>query len=109
VMSRVDDTLLIRPRPDDLDQGALTLQGVHRDTLARIACANAAHANVLVALHFNAFDDPTVNGTETLYDAARPFSAANLRLATLVQHDVVAQLRAQGWAVPDRGVMDDIT
>jgi N-acetylmuramoyl-L-alanine amidase len=107
VMSRISDTLLITPRAGDLDQGALTLQGFHRDTEARIACANAAHADVLLAIHFNAFDDPTVNGAETLYDAVRPFSAANLKLATLVQRDVVAALRAHGWEVPDRGAMDD--
>jgi N-acetylmuramoyl-L-alanine amidase len=107
VMSRIDDTLLLRPQPGDLVHGHLTATGVHHDLLARVACANAAYANILVSIHFNAFHDPRVNGAETLYDSARPFRAANLRLALLVQHAVVAQLRARGWAVPDRGVLDD--
>jgi N-acetylmuramoyl-L-alanine amidase len=106
-MARLTDTLLLRPQPGDVAQGVLTVTGVHRDLLARVACANAAHAAVLVSLHFDAFADPTVNGAETLYDDARPFSAANLRLALLVQHAVLAQLRARGWAVPDRGVLVD--
>jgi N-acetylmuramoyl-L-alanine amidase len=107
IRARIDDTLLLRPQPGDLAHGTLTITGVHHDLLARVACANAAHATVLVSIHFNAFVNPTVNGAETLYDSARPFRAANLRLALLVQHAVVAQLRAQGWAVPDREVLDD--
>jgi N-acetylmuramoyl-L-alanine amidase len=107
VLSRIDDTLLLRPQPGDLVHGHLTVTGIHHDLLARVACANAAQANVLIDLHFNAFHNPRVNGAETLYDSARPFRAANLRLALLVQHAVVAQLRARGWAVPDRGVLDD--
>ncbi len=109
VMSRIDDRLLIRPDAGELSQGALTPASVHDDVEARIACANAAHAGALVSIHFNAFWDPTVNGAETIYDSARPFSAASLRLATLVQRAILAQFHAAGWDVPDRGVMDDST
>jgi hypothetical protein len=42
-------------------------------------------------------------GSITAYDAARPFSQANLRLAGLVQDDVVASLNAHGWGIPDDG------
>jgi N-acetylmuramoyl-L-alanine amidase len=107
VMSRIDDRLLIRPNARDLSGDVLTLTGVHDDIEARIACANAAHARVLVSIHFNAFMDPMINGTETIYDSARPFSALNLRLATLMQRAVLARFHAAGWAVPDRGVIDD--
>ncbi len=109
VMSRVDDRLLIRTTAASVSNGALTLTAEHNDTEARINCANAAHADALVSIHFNGFDDPTVNGAETLYNAARPFSVANLRLATLTQQAVLARLHAAGWAVPDRGVMNDAT
>jgi hypothetical protein len=43
----------------------------------------------------------------TGYDADRPFSAQNLRLATLVQHDVLAAMNARGWQIPDDGVLPD--
>jgi N-acetylmuramoyl-L-alanine amidase len=109
VISRIDDRLLIRPIGADASMGALTLARDHDDTEARIACANAAHANVLVSLHFNGFSDPSAGGTETIYDKARTFSAANARLAALAQRDVLAQFHAAGWPVPDRGVIDDIS
>jgi len=109
VMSRIDNRVLLRPTADDLQEGALTPTGVRHDIEARIDCANAAHADILVAIHFNAYDDPTVDGAETLYDPDRSFSAASLRLATFVQHAIVEQLRAAGRAAPDRGVKDDTT
>ncbi len=43
----------------------------------------------------------------TGYDTARPFSAQNLRLATLVQTDTLDAMNAQGWGIPDLGVTDD--
>ncbi len=46
-------------------------------------------------------------GSLTAYDAARPFAAANRRLAQLIQDRVVAAMDAQGWAVPDDGVQTD--
>jgi N-acetylmuramoyl-L-alanine amidase len=108
VMSRVTDTLIIDPQPGDVDGELLTVAGSHRDGLARIDCANAAHAQALVAIHFNAFSDPSVNGAETFYDPSRRFSAANHRLANLVQRNVLAQLHGAGWPVPDRGVHSDL-
>lgn len=107
VMSRIDDRLVVAAGAGDLSDGEMTLTGEHNDTSARIACANAAHADILIALHFDAFSDPTVGGSETIYDSARPFSDANLRLAELAQSDVLAQFHASGWQVPDRGVVDD--
>ena len=109
VLSRDSDTLVTRTVRGDLNGKLLTAAGEHRDLVARVACANAARAQALVAIHFDAYADPSVNGAETLYDNARPFSAANRRLADLAQADVVARLRAAGWAVPDRGVIDDLT
>ena len=46
-------------------------------------------------------------GCVTAYDPARPFAASNLRLAGLVQSDVLAAMNAQGWQIPDGGVQPD--
>ena len=107
VMSRVTDSSVAALTPDDLPNGVFSAEGKHKDLVARVACANASHAALLVSLHFNGYSDPSVGGTETFYDDARPFSAQNLALAKLVQQDVVAQLAAAGWAVPDRGASPD--
>jgi N-acetylmuramoyl-L-alanine amidase len=108
VLARNTDTLITRIQSGDVNGKLLTAAGEHRDIVARVACANAANAEALVSIHFNAYADPSVNGAETLYDNARPFSAANKRLALLAQAAVLARLRALGWAVPDRGTMNDI-
>jgi hypothetical protein len=70
--------------------------------LARVARANATNASVLVSIHFDGFSDPTVGGTETLYDSVRPFAATSKRLATDLQSALVAAL-----GTADRGVWTD--
>jgi N-acetylmuramoyl-L-alanine amidase len=102
VMSRVGDSSVAGPAPTDLISGALTAAAVHRDLLARTACANASGASVLLSIHFNAFDDPSVGGAETFYDSARPFASQSRRLAAALQSAVVAAIGAQ-----DRGVWTD--
>jgi len=108
-LSRQSDTAVVRLQPEDTAQGAMTARGDRLDAEARIACANASGAKALLSINFNAYSDPSVGGAETLYDAARPFSAANARLAASVQQGIVASLRAAGWPVHDRGVVDDST
>lgn len=107
VLSRTTDTSVARLAGSQVQQGAITNSGVHLDTMARIACADAAGADALVGIHFNAFDDPGVGGAETLYDDARPFAAENLRLAQLVQSGLLACFGKGGWTVDDRGVLTD--
>jgi len=102
VMSRVADSSVGRSAAADVVGGALTASAVHQDLLARAACANAAKASVLVSIHFNAFDDPSVGGTETYYDSARPFAPASKRLAAALQSAVVSSLGSG-----DRGVWTD--
>ncbi|TMB97648.1 MAG: N-acetylmuramoyl-L-alanine amidase [Chloroflexi bacterium] len=102
VMARRQDTTVIKLSSTDSNAGAITSSGVHRDLVTRAACANAAGADALVSIHFDGFSDPTVGGTETFYDAARPFAAANRKLATSLQAALVARLGA-----PDRGVWTD--
>ncbi len=48
----------------------------------------------LVGIYFDAGGSPLNAGTVTGYDTARPFSAQNLKLATLVQNDVLGALNA---------------
>ncbi|HSS92394.1 MAG TPA: N-acetylmuramoyl-L-alanine amidase, partial [Candidatus Dormibacteraeota bacterium] len=102
VMARTNDTTVVKMSAADMTSGALTPYAVRRDLGARAACANAAGAAVIVSIHFDGFTDPSVGGTESFYDAARPFAAANRRLATDLQSALVGRLRA-----PDRGVWTD--
>jgi N-acetylmuramoyl-L-alanine amidase len=102
VMARTKDTTVARLSAADSSYGAISSNAVHRDLVARTACANAAGADVLVSIHFDGFVDPAVGGTETFYDAARPFAATNHRLAIALQAALVA-----GLGAPDRGVWTD--
>jgi N-acetylmuramoyl-L-alanine amidase len=102
VMARTQDTTVIKLSASDSVYASLTADAEHRDLAARAACANAAGAAALVSIHFDAFADPTVGGTETFYDAARTFAAANRRLATDLQSALVAAL-----GTADRGVWTD--
>jgi N-acetylmuramoyl-L-alanine amidase len=102
VMSRTADSSVTKLSASDSVTGAMTASAVHRDLVTRTECANAAAASVLLSIHFNAFDDPGVGGTETFYDAVRPFASENIRLATDLQAALVT-----GLGAPDRGVWSD--
>jgi N-acetylmuramoyl-L-alanine amidase len=107
VVSRTGPTSVVRLKPADVSGGALTVKGVHDDVAARDVCANKAHANVLVGVYFNSGASASNAGSVTAYDEARPFVADNLRLADLVQSDVLAAMNAQGWKIPNAGVQTD--
>jgi N-acetylmuramoyl-L-alanine amidase len=107
VVSRTTDSNVVRLTSADLSDGVLSLQGAHDDVAARDVCANLADASVLVGIYFDSGGSPSDAGSVTTYDTARPFSAANLRLATLVQKDVLAAMNARGWQIPDDGVQPD--
>lgn len=102
VLARTGDTAVARLAATDFDAGALRGSALHRDLLARIDCANASGAAVLLAIHFNAFDDPGATGSETFFDPARSFSGSNRRLAASLQAALTQQLR-----LDDRGVTSD--
>jgi N-acetylmuramoyl-L-alanine amidase len=102
VLSRTQDTTVLKLSAADSSYGAITSSAEHRDLAARAACANATAANVLVSIHFDGYSDPSVGGTETFYDAARSFATANHSFATDLQAALVARL---GEA--DRGVWTD--
>jgi N-acetylmuramoyl-L-alanine amidase len=99
VMARTEDTTVVKLMPADSVMGSITGSAEHRDLATRAACANAAGAAVLLSIHFDAFSDPAVGGTETFYDSARPFAAASRRLAVNLQAALVAAL-----GTADRGV-----
>jgi N-acetylmuramoyl-L-alanine amidase len=105
-VSRTENTTVTRLTPGDVDGGVLTVQGSHNDVAARDVCANQAKAAVLVGIYMDA-GEPWNAGSVTGYDQDRPFSADNLRLATLVQDDVLGAMNAQGWDIPDEGVQPD--
>ncbi len=105
---RTDDSLPGTVRSDyTADQSALTPKGLLANLQNRIDRANASGARVMLSIHFNAFDDPAVGGSETYYDGARPFATQSERFANLVQETWIAALRANGYDTPDRGVADD--
>ena len=107
VVSRTTDSNVVRLTPADLSGGVLSLQGAHDDVAARDVCANLSGAAVLIGIYFDSGASPSDGGSVTTYDAARPFRAANLRLATLVQKDTLAAMNARGWQIPDDGVQPD--
>ena len=107
VMSRTTDSQVTAIGPSDVEDGFLTEDAGHRDAAARVACANASRAKALLSVHFNGFDDPTIGGAETYFDADRDFSSENTRLAALVQQALMNAFQAGGWPVPDRGILPD--
>jgi len=107
VVSRTTADTVVRLTQADRYGGELSLIGSHDDVAARDVCADDAHAQALVGIYYDAGASADNAGSLTAYDAVRPFAADNLRLATLVQHDVVADMDAQGWGIPDDGVQTD--
>ncbi len=108
VVSRTTNTNVVRLDAADVSGTVLSLQGAHDDVTARDQCANDARASALVGIYFDAGSSPVNAGSLAAYDALRPFAAANLRLATLVENDVLASMNAQGWQIPDAGVVPDV-
>ena len=108
VDSRTGDSTVARLESGDESDGVFTVQGEHDDVAARDVCANRAKANILIGIYFDVGDTPQNAGSITGYDADRSFSSANLRLANLVQDDVLTQLNAQGWNIPNAGVVSDV-
>jgi N-acetylmuramoyl-L-alanine amidase len=108
VVSRTRNSLVARLGRADFAGKLLSPAGVRTDIAARDRCANMAGAAALVGIYFDAGYSAYNAGSLTAYDRARPFWRASLRLATLVQHDVLAKLNAHGWGIPDDGVLEDV-
>lgn len=107
VLSRTSDSTVARMRRGDVDGRFLTPAAIRRDLVARNVCANAERADVLVGLHANSFEDPSVGGIETVYSANRSFSARSARLAAALQLSVYEAIDEAGLLTRDRGVRID--
>jgi N-acetylmuramoyl-L-alanine amidase len=108
VLSRSTSNPVARPEPGDFSGSGYTVLGERRELVARNLCADLSHANVVIGIDEDAAADSSAAGSVTLYDAQRPYHAANLRLAQLVQHDVLESLDATGATVPNLGVHNDV-
>lgn len=106
VLSRTGPGPVARLGRGDLSGTLLTAEGVRDDVGARDVCANMAHASVLIGVYYNAGAAGGA-GCITAYDAARPFAAANRRLAGLLQAAVLGAMNHHGWQIPDAGVASD--
>jgi N-acetylmuramoyl-L-alanine amidase len=106
VVSRTQNSTVTRLAPGDVDGDVLSVQGAFNDVAARAVCANMARADILVGIYMDS-GEPWNAGCVTGYDQDRPFSGENLRLATLLQDDVLGAMNAQGWDIPDEGVQPD--
>ena len=93
--------------PGDEPTQALGYNGTRLDLQARLDVANAARADIFVSLHSNGAPDPGVRGHEVYYNAARPFAAESRALAGLLLDGVTAEMRAGGYPLMPRGVLDD--
>lgn len=102
VLSRTGDTSVRRFAADELAGGSLDPEQVRQDLQARVRCANDSHAQALLSIHFNGYGDPSVGGSQTTYDSARPFADQSERLARSVQAALREQLQLQ-----DRGVVTE--
>jgi N-acetylmuramoyl-L-alanine amidase len=106
VVSRTGMGSVARLGPGDTSGHLLTADGVRDDIAARDVCANMAHASVLVGVYYNS-GAASAAGCITAYDPARPFAAANRRLAGLMQSAVLGAMNRRGWDIPDAGVASD--
>lgn len=107
VVSRTRQSTVMRLSPADLSAGGLSLVGAHDEVAARDICANDAGADLLVGIYLDS-GAPGLAGCVTTYDADRPFSQQNERLADLLQRSVLEALNGRGWDIPNDGVLDDV-
>lgn len=107
VVSRTRQSTVMRLASGDLSGDGFSLIGAHDEVAARDICANEARADLLVGIYLDA-GAPGLAGCVTTYDADRPFSSDNERLAHLLQRSELAAMNGQGWAIPSDGVLDDV-
>ena len=94
-------------RAVDEDAPAGGFRSNRADLQARVDLANAEGAAAYVSIHSNGSINEFESGVEVWYDPNRPFSDENVRLATLLQNHIVAELSGNGYAPFDRGIKND--
>ena len=85
-------------------------QAGDRDELqARINICNNANADILVSVHLNGFDNPSVRGYEVLYTRApyREFGDFSGDLATYIYREIGDAYEEAGFDTQPRGVVPD--
>ncbi len=101
VMIRDDDYGLTPAVPGDF---AATTRN---ESQARADKANAAGADIILAIHHNGSNDARQAGTSVYYNPDRSFGAASGVLATDIYNEIIARLRDGGYESPPRGVLSD--
>jgi N-acetylmuramoyl-L-alanine amidase len=81
-------------------------QTVRNESQARADKANAAGADIILAIHFNG-GDPSQSGTAVYYDPDRSFGEESKVLATSIYDAIIARLHAIGYETQPRGVLND--
>ncbi|MHB1414234.1 MAG: N-acetylmuramoyl-L-alanine amidase family protein [Chloroflexota bacterium] len=105
------NVILTRTGDTGVDANGQDLTGngkvdVSDDLQARVDFANNAHADVFVAIHFNA-GNSNMSGTEVFYNANRPQSPASKLLATMIYDHVTSAIKGTGYNLVERGVKTD--
>jgi len=101
-------TVMVRDGDASLTQpGAGSTAATRAESQARADKANAAGADIVLALHFNGHDDPSQSGTEVYYNPDRSFGHRNEALARFVHDTLIEGIRSTGYDVRDRGIMND--
>jgi N-acetylmuramoyl-L-alanine amidase len=77
------------------------------DVQARVDTANAADAQLFLAIHSNGSSNAGERGVEVWYDGLRPFADRNELFASLLLANVLEELNAAGYPGGDRGIKDD--
>ena len=91
--------------PDDAEIPELAVE--RTDLQARVDQANLEGAAVFVSIHSNLSPSRAERGLEIWYDADRPFSLANFRLAEGTFQEVAAELITFGYPLKPRGLLND--
>lgn len=89
-------------RPD-----SVALEDGPERTQPRIDWANRFRAELLVSIHFNSLDDPSVRGTEVYYSDTGKRSEEGRRLAEHLLFGVLGQMQVEGYQGVGRGIRSD--
>lgn len=99
---RTEGAHVILTRTADASPGA---GGTLSDLASRVEIANKSGADIFVSIHNNAFSNPSVQGTETLYSTNNPYATESRELATAVHKALIDALQPYNSGLNiDRGV-----
>ena len=80
----------------------------YRDDLQTVVdMANNTKADLFISMHHNGAANRDAKGVEVYYCEDRPFAKQSIRLAELVQANLLQALRDIGYEAEDRGAKDD--